>query len=551
MINRMFFSITLFLMVPPLQAQNISTSKIVAATVYRQKAELNSQSIVTLKKGDNTIVIRNLPAKLEESTLVISAGNKAMITGYSFKKYDATLPATAKHAAYTDSIAGMKKQIGNLNARLTVVNEKVAIIQKNQQVFGENTGLNVTELTKMLDLIDAKMESLLLKRITIEEQTRQLNDQIRLMEMQQKAEAPVSEFAGELSVNVVANAAATYTLSASYLIPDAGWRPVHDIVASQTSQPIKIISKAEVYQSSAIDWDNVHLTLSSGVPKKEINAPALMPWWLSYIPKPVQNVYATEVSPQLYAQKRGQGISIGGARKSGTLYVIDGLQEQNTAVPNGVNIPQYVASDVSGINTRYDIIQPYSIKSGNGSKMVVLMEQETPAFYRHYTAPRKGQEVYLQAIITNWHRLNLISGDMNLFYDGSYIGSSNLDLASIQDSLAIFLGRDNKIVVSRTSIAQKRNVSTIGTTIREDFGWTISAKNLRTEPIALTIQDQLPLSSESGISLENEEIDGASKNAATGIVTWELAIPSGQTKNVNIGYTVRYPKDKSIRGLRD
>ena len=65
----------------------------------------------------------------------------------------------------------------------------------------------------------------------------------------------------------------------------------------------------------------------------------------------------------------------------------------------------------------------------------------------------------------------------------------------------------------------------------------------------ISIEDQIPLSSNKEIEIEIEDISGAHYNKDSGKLVWDLEIAGGATKKLKLVYSVKYPKDKKIANL--
>ena len=252
----------------------------------------------------------------------------------------------------------------------------------------------------------------------------------------------------------------------------------------------------------------------------------------------------TASAPGMYQQGRGANVNIGGARSEGTLYIIDGVQVQNTSVNN------YVSVDNAGINASFDIDLPYTIPTDGQQHLVAIKKYELPASYRYYVVPKLDKDAFLQAQVTNWEDLNLLPGQSNIFYEGTYVGQGYIDVRNIKDTMTLSLGRDKKIVVKRDQDAKLRSTKTIGTNVREAFAYTISVRNTRKENITLVVQDQQPVSTNTDIAIEERETAGAEFDEKTGIMNWTIGVAPNETKKISFGYTVKYPKGKIVAGLK-
>jgi uncharacterized protein (TIGR02231 family) len=236
---------------------------------------------------------------------------------------------------------------------------------------------------------------------------------------------------------------------------------------------------------------------------------------------------------------------MGEARKSGELYIIDGVQTQEISTMN-----EYVSVDNSGISTSFDIDLPYSIPNDGQQHIVAIKKHDLPATYRYYAAPKLDKDAFLQAQITNWEDLNLLPGQTNIFYEGTYVGQGYIDVRNTSDTLTFSLGRDKKIVVRREQDKKRRSVKSIGSNVRETFAYTISVRNTRKDAINIVLQDQQPISNDKDIVIEDQETNGADFDATTGMMKWTLSLKPNENQDIKFGYTVKYPKGKRIDNLR-
>lgn len=97
---------------------------------------------------------------------------------------------------------------------------------------------------------------------------------------------------------------------------------VNDIVVGRgrTEQNINMLPASNQLQEVRIVWKKPLTNRQSGMTLGSQEIKSLPTTQVSDI---------ASLSPSIYQQKRGRGIPIGGARKTGTLYIIDGVQVQN------------------------------------------------------------------------------------------------------------------------------------------------------------------------------------------------------------------------------
>ncbi len=63
----------------------------------------------------------------------------------------------------------------------------------------------------------------------------------------------------------------------------------------------------------------------------------------------------------------------------------------------------------------------------------------------------------------------------------------------------------------------------------------------------IRIEDQFPISKNKKIDIDELESSNASVNKETGIVRWDLTLPSNDRKKLRLGYKVKYPKGKRVQ----
>lgn len=578
-----------------LSAQTKKKVKIDHATIFLKGAELESTAKVDLRSGETEILFTNIAGNVNQQSLNVNATNGAVVQSAIFQNnYLADDNLSPQAQVITDSIDYLDKQKTNLNTELQVVNEQISVLSQNRKVSGEQNGLSVTELQKMLALVKTQMQELLKERNGINEKTTKINKRIaklnqQLQEEKQKGYQP----GGQLLVKFYSTKTTTSEITITYVVPNAGWSPSYDIRVDKVNSPVNIAYKAHVYQNSGVAWDKIKLTLSTGNPNEGAQAPTLNPWYLNFNrpviptysyntnnnPNTGQRVITSDQLEKLptrnttsmvsttgatYQSANGSAVSIGGARGSGTLYYVDGVQVVGS---RGVNLPQdaidqvrtsgtpakynssinnYTQVSNTGVNSRFDIELAYTIPSDGKTHNVAIKKHQLPATYRYFAVPKLDRDAFLQAQVTDWENLNLLPGPTNIFYEDTYVGQGQIDMRGVKDTMNISLGRDKKVIIQRERDKNMRSVRTIGSNVRETFVYTTSIRNTRNEPIDITILDQFPISTENSIHIEDMSSEGAELDKTTGKLTWQLNVQPNTTDKLQVGFTIKYPKGREI-----
>jgi len=528
-----------------LNAQPRQKLDINEAVVFLSGAELTSTAKLTLVKGENEIMFTNVAADVNSRNISVNASNGIVVEAATFQNnYLGTDIMTPRAREIKDSIEIITEAKKLTDDKIAAIWEQVEILKANRKVGGNNTGLSVAELTKMLDLAGSKMESCLDQKTKLDGQQKKTDERLtklnnQLDEEQKKGMQP----GGQLLVKFYAKEATITDVTIDYIVPNAGWSPTYDISADNVNSPIKLFYKANIRQGTGVNWNNVHLTLSTGNPNEGVQAPDLSPWFLAfYIPQPMYNKSKKVLSGSEIATMPTTEVADLVSTTPG-VYQSQRGQEQSS-------INEYVAVDNAGINTSFDIDLPYTIPCDGKQHLVAIKKYELPATYRYYAVPKQDKDAFLQAQVTNWEDLNLLPGQTNIFYEGTYVGLGMIDVRNVKDTMNISLGRDKKIVVKRERDTKLRSVKTIGTNVRETFAYSITIRNTRKENINLIVEDQMPVSNDKDIVLEDTDAGGAEVDATTGMMKWAVSLNPDETRKLEFGFTVKYPKGKVITNLR-
>jgi uncharacterized protein (TIGR02231 family) len=513
-------------------------AKVKAATVYFNSAEISQTTSALIPKGTSEIVIKNVSNALNENTVQIGAPASVTVLSIQFTndyvseyELDETNPAIKK---VRDSIVVVKKEIQKTRNTYDSEVKTIELLDKNQQIYGVNTGLNVIELTKMVDYYKIKRTELKNNIDVLDEKTTKLNTLLAKLnsklEVNTKNEEKTSD--GKLIIQVMNEIAGNVDFDINYLTNSATWKPFYDLRANSVAEPINMMYKAEVVQYTGIDWKKVKLTLSSGNPNQNNQAPIVNPWFLRY-----QN---DTLSPSPIAASEATLNEV----------VIVGYGKKKKDLAKAVSsLSNYTSINENQLNISFDIDVPYDILSNGKAHSVALKEIKIPATFKYYAAPKFEKEAFLLAEITDYSKYNLLNGDTNIIFEGMYVGKTQINPSQTSDTLSLSMGRDKKISIKREKVVDKSGTKFLSSKKEQTFTYDITVRNNKKETAQLLLKDQYPLSPDKEIEIELLQNDGAKVNTETGILSWDLDLKPNETKKIRISYRVKYPKDKVIDNL--
>ncbi|MCD7971288.1 MAG: mucoidy inhibitor MuiA family protein [Candidatus Azobacteroides sp.] len=577
-----------------------TTSKLESVNLFRLGAELTHTAKIYLPQGNNEVLIEGLSADVDINSIQIKSSGNATLMATEFSKDYLKTGTDSKTKKIKDSITIYEKELARVQAKINTNKELGELLRANKTIAGSQNGLSVLELSKMMDYYKTKSLELENERATLNEDLEETKQKLQTLKLQLEIDSRKNDkVSGQLSLQLICPTAGNYTFTVSYYTRSAGWNPYYDLnIANAESGNISISYKAKVLQTTGLDWKKVNLSLSTALPNSNKTAPVFNTWFLDYMEDYTINIRSNSNSRKqlmqnsiqsfsmepVYAQNEISEEMILGDMAQGSsstpLYVVNGQimeeWEANTIDPNlirnveilnnesaismygsraanGVviitlknSLEDFITESESSIDISYDIDLKYDILGNGTEQLIVLKEQTLPTVYKYYVAPKLDQSAYLLAEISGWEKLNLLPGEANVTFEGTYLGKSFIDPSSTQNTLNLTLNEDKRIIVKREKLQDFSKTKTFDKDKKQEFSYKITVKNTKRTPANMILKDQYPISMQKGIEVEVIEISNAAVNEEVGVLTWMFTLEPGETKEVLIKYTVKYPKDKKI-----
>lgn len=518
-----------------------TSAKTKAATVYFSGAEITQSTSVNLPIGTSEIVIKNVADYLNENTVQIGAPKSVTVLSVQFSdnyiseyELDESNPAIKR---VQDSILYVQKELKKIQIDKYSHQQTIEILDKNKEIRGANSGLNVAELMKLVEYYKSKRTELDNAVVLLTEKETKWNKTFselnNKLEINTQKEEKTSE--GKLILQVMNEVAGNVNLDISYITNSASWQPFYDLRSENINTSIDLAYKAKVTQNTGIDWKKVKLTLSSGNPNQNNVAPLLQAWFLRYN-YPFK--YEKEAN---YTENKDN--------KSNVIESVVVQGYRTTTKKDKSSISNYTEIVEGQLNVSFDIDIPYDILSNGKAHSVSLKDIKIPATYKYYAVPKVEKEAFLLAELNDYAKYNLLPGEANIVFEGMYVGKTMINPNQTQDTLNLSMGRDKKISIKRERITDKSGTKFLSSYKEQTFTYDITVRNNKKEDINMLLKDQYPLSTDKEITVELLDKDGAKANEETGVLTWEIKLKPNETKKYRISYKVKYPKDKLIENL--
>ena len=194
----------------------------------------------------------------------------------------------------------------------------------------------------------------------------------------------------------------------------------------------------------------------------------------------------------------------------------------------------------------YAIEQPYSIYANGKVEMVEVSSNSVAANYEYFSTPKLDKDAFLVAKITDWSSLNLLNGKANIYFEGTYVGQTFLDVANLEDTLLVSLGRDKGVLVNRKNLKDMTSRQFLGMNKKIEMTWEIEIRNNKKEPIQINLDDQIPIPQTTEIEVLNIKYVDAKFDSPTGQLLWKISLLPNQSKKIVFSYQVSHPKNKPL-----
>ncbi|MGZ3853760.1 MAG: DUF4139 domain-containing protein, partial [Flavisolibacter sp.] len=245
-------------------------SNLKTVTVYRTGAELIHNASIQLGQGNEELIIEGVSNTIDINSIQINCPTAVTIMGVEFSTNFLVQPEVSTRIKFLqDSVDMIQKESDRVNVQIQTTTELLEVLRTNRDIKGQQTGLSVAELMKLMEYYKTKVTELQNELALERDRQRKLGEQINKLRAQIKEEEMKNtKTTGQLKLQLSVATAGKYDFVVSYITPNAWWTPYYDIRVDDIKNPLKMIYKAKMVQTTGIDWKKVKLSLSTSVPNQ-------------------------------------------------------------------------------------------------------------------------------------------------------------------------------------------------------------------------------------------------------------------------------------------
>jgi uncharacterized protein (TIGR02231 family) len=504
-------------------------------TVYPDRAQLTHEGAIDLLPGKTILKLNGLSPYIDANSIQVKGIGEYTILSVNLQNnYIQNLEDQPETKNIKAQIDALELKIEDERTAINLLDEKLSFLNTNKSVLLKETTFSVEQFKSLMDIYSSNTELIINTKLKKNRLVKDYEKQLAVLQQQLSDKIHPQELpSSEISVTVTAEKPVSGKITLSYVVGNAGWVPTYDIRVDDISKPVSIFYKANVYQTTGNDWKNVKISFSNASPWIAGNVPVLNPWFIDFYAPVVVRGYATQQRDKSFAPAAMEEVAKSDL-KSG---------EMKKEVAAEYAVVEKTAGETS---VTFDVAVPYTVLSDGKTQTIEIQRTSTPASYKYVTVPKASQLAYLTANIPDWAKQSLMTGEATLYFENTFVGKSQLNVNQLSDTLTVSLGTDPGILVKREKRKDFTSKKVIGANKTDTFSYLITVRNNKTNPIQVTVNDQVPVSSNSSITVEVSELSGGKHTGDTGILSWDLNLKPGEKKELVLTYSVKYPKNQTI-----
>jgi uncharacterized protein (TIGR02231 family) len=325
-----------------------------------------------------------------------------------------------------------------------------------------------------------------------------------------------------------APAAADIPVTYTYNLSGCGWTPLYRLEARPQDKQILFTWEAEIWQSSAQDWNQVAMNLATLQPATAITPQDLPPWIIR--PRPV-------ITYKKASRKSANSEALMALREAAG--EADGAMEKAMApAPREVRQSTYSLWELGKVTLPAGVRQ-----------RVKVQDEPWLADFAHLIRPSLSGKAFVRAKLNFTEARDIPSGQAIFMVDGAILGKRNFAFAGKEGS--IFFGED-PFVTAKVDLLTKQSGEKTFLADKQTYKWEwrTEIENKRNSAVKVRIEESLPQIRDERIKLTLKN-DPEPSEQNTVIWIWNMDVPAGQKRSILTTVNLEAPKDMDLDlGLR-
>ncbi len=538
--------------VSPLIATELEAeSRLVAATVYPQRATLIREAVVDVPAGAGVIVFRGLPAQLQTDSLRAEGQGDGVVrfSALTYRLESQSELIAPRERELAARIEQIRDQRNGVEAERQALTTQRKFLEQLASQAGNRIGdeiavlrLNPDEWLQAADSVGQAMQRLLKVDLALQITLRELNRTLVGLEQELSQLQTGSRNSYLVRLPLEADQPTRLTIRLSYQVPGVSWRPLYDVRLETDSGQLSLIQYGAVRQQTGEDWQDIRLVLSTAQPHRGTSLPELTPFWV--------DLYDPAVVPQTMSRD----LSKMAAPSMNMESALDMAAENGAG--RGVET-EFAEADIRSVGfvSEYAIPGRISVAADGTETKLLCGAFATENRMEIQVKPQISNEAFVVSRAVLQASAPLLPGTASLFRDGAYVGRLHLPLLRPGQTQEIGFGIDDRIAVTRNILKDMRSDPTL-----------LSRENQRERHVAnlignrsakeldVVVLETIPAGRHDRIKvdiLKEHTTAGYEQDVddVKGLLRWRLQLTGGEESRLTLGWRVSWPKDQELSGL--
>ena len=253
-------------------------------TIYLQGGLITRTGKLEIPSGKSMLKLSSLSPHIDDKSIQLKATGDFTILSVNHKlNYLNSMEKVERIAQLNKEIESFELERATAESRLQILSEKESLLDENKNLGGQTSGASLTQIKQAIEFYDRELTAIKSDEIDTKLKIKELDKKIssigqEISSVHRKDELPTGEI--EIRIDAKINSSAEFKIT--YLVANTGWYPKYDVRVSSLEKPLELEYKADVYQNTGVNWENVKLKLSNGNPNQSGVAPELETWHLNY-----------------------------------------------------------------------------------------------------------------------------------------------------------------------------------------------------------------------------------------------------------------------------
>ncbi|MCL9808363.1 DUF4139 domain-containing protein [Flavobacterium luminosum] len=255
-------------------------------TVFSNAAQINSEALVNLPKGNTLVKITDLSPYVNQNTIQISGLKDLSILSIGFETVFYPKRATSEKLNLLQKEIDLKtREIALLRSQIKGLEEEETILTQNKNLSSSQQSVTLEKILIHSKHYRERVPVIKMEIFDISKKIESLEKDLSAMLLEKnKINNEEKEQKGEILLKLYnPNETASFNLNIKYNVSNAGWVPSYEIKAKNTQDALQFAYKAQVYQTTGENWNDVKLILSTANPTNSNEKPTLESHYLNFV----------------------------------------------------------------------------------------------------------------------------------------------------------------------------------------------------------------------------------------------------------------------------